>query len=184
MFDMLKHFFAKKPQIEFIDVTRELLGIFIPRNAPSIAKAYASQIVQKRIRDLWDLIENDTCRYGVVITFPNDAKINPSQLSSYIDERLLSLAMDKMQKKRFFKKSIADMYIIDWYYGNFFKGSFTKNGKTFDATSFSIQVCGISKEIYRDLIMLLLKESYSNTILVLDYIAYKVYFISNNKEIQ
>jgi len=62
--------------------------------------------------------------------------------------------------------------------------SFTKNGKTFDATSFSIQVCGISKEIYRDLIMLLLKESYSNKILVLDYIASKVYFISNNKEIQ
>ncbi len=181
---MFKYFFEKKPQLEYIDITRELLGVFIPRNAPSIAKAYASQIVQKHIRDLWDLKKSEACRFGVVITFPSDTKIDPSQFSPYIDERILSIAMDKMQKKRFFKKSIDDMYIVDWYYGNFFKGSFTKNGKTFDATSFSIQVCGISKEIYRDLIMFLLKESYSKKILVLDYIAYKVYFISNNKEIQ
>ena len=181
---MFRFFFEKKPQIEYIDVTRELLGIFIPSNAPSIAKAYAAQIVRKRIGDLWDLIKSDTCRFGIVITFPNDTKIDPSQLSPTIDEQLLFLAMDKMQKKRFFKKSIDDLYIIDWYFGNFFKGSFTKNGKTFDASSFSIQVCGISKEIYRYLITFLLKENYSNEIMVFDYIEYKIYFISNNKETQ
>jgi len=124
MFDMFKHFFEKKPQIEFIDVTKELLGVFFPINSPSIAKVIAARKVQKRIEELWQIKNCDACRFSIVITFPNDAKINSSQLSSYIDERLLSLAMDKMQKKRFFEKSIEDMYIIDWYYGNFFKGSF------------------------------------------------------------
>ena len=182
MFAMFKRFFAKKPQIEFIDVTKELLGVFFPINAPSIAKVIAARKVQKRIEELWQIKKCDACRSSIVITFPNDTKIDPAQFSPHIDERLLSLAMDKMHKKRFFKRSIADMYIVDWYFGNFFKGSFTKNDKTFDATSFSIQVCGISKEIYRDLITFMLEESNDNNLLALDCIKYKIYFISNNKE--
>ncbi len=176
---MFKYFFEKKPQLEYIDITRELLGVFIPRNAPSIAKAYASQIVQKHIRDLWDLKKSEACRFGVVITFPSDTKIDPSQFSPYIDERILSIAMDKMQKKRFFKKSIDDMYIVDWYYGNFFKGSFTKNGKTFDASSPSMQICGVSKEILEDILPHLTQKSAIRDFLILDYFE-KVLYVHYN----
>jgi hypothetical protein len=141
-----------------IDLTKDILGIYVPINAPAIAKVAAANLVKKEMKKTFDLPQqNIEFKYegGTIIFYTEiNSMFNGKKSALNTIENILKLKWkslinkiidDKKLKK--ITKEINNVENIQWNIGNFFKGKYEeKDGQLYNKKSISIYVSNIGSK--------------------------------------
>jgi hypothetical protein len=172
-----------------IDLTKDILGIYVPINAPAIAKVAAANLVKKEMKKTFDLPQqNIEFKYegGTIIFYTEiNSMFNGKKSALNTIENILKLKWkslinkiidDKKLKK--ITKEINNVENIQWNIGNFFKGKYEeKDGQLYNKKSISIYVSNIPSKFLKKLAGLIAKEFNQKSILVQDENVDKIYLL-------
>jgi hypothetical protein len=175
-----------------IDVTKDILGIYVPINAPAIAKAAAAEFVGKEMKKNFDIPRQNTefKYWGGTIIFSIDINSMFDGKKSALNtienilklkwESLINKIIDDKRLKKITKeiKEKNDVKNIQWNVGNFFKGKYEgKDDQLYNKKSISIYVSNIPSKFLKELAGLIAKEFNQKSILVQNENVDKIYLL-------
>jgi hypothetical protein len=175
-----------------IDLTKDILGIYVPINAPAIAKVAAANLVKKEMKKTFVIPEENTeSKYkGGTIVFSTDinSMFNGKKSALNTIENILKLKWESLINKIINDKKLKkitkeikeknNIKNIQWNVGNFFKGKYEeKDGQLYNKKSISIYVSNIPSKFLKELAGLIVKEFNQKSILVQDKNVDKIYLL-------
>ncbi|BCD62893.1 hypothetical protein NitYY0826_C1779 [Nitratiruptor sp. YY08-26] len=168
-----------------IEVTKDILGIHVPINAPSMAKVAAAKIVREKMSSIFIIPDDFKFADGVIIfSIDINATLGGDSSAKNTTENFLKskwqtlidiLTKDKKLPEFNEKYNNAEM---NWRVGNFFKGKFLdRNGKQYSERSICILVSNVSSKLLQELAGIIAQEFYQESVLVQDGNNQKIYLL-------